>query len=228
MAKLEEIVYDVREALKEYADDSELDNRYIVYLYNIKRAKYLRQQLNNYQQKTDISIQQTFCLSMELVSGDECNGDCPKILKSTQPIPIPLELHSRVAITSVKPTGRTDIPFNFTTKERIPFLEGSLFSRGIYAFLDVDNHIYATSLSNAYKLLSCVTVTGVFENPLDLKDYKNCCDCNQESEDICFDELNSEYPLQPHFIDLIKNEIVQELAGLKQIPEDRENNSTDL
>ena len=48
MAKFNEIIYDVREAVKQYSDDSELDDRYIKYLYNNKRSKYLRQDLNNY------------------------------------------------------------------------------------------------------------------------------------------------------------------------------------
>ena len=43
---LSKIIYDIKESLKEYTDDSELDNRYIIHLFNIKRAKYLRQQLN--------------------------------------------------------------------------------------------------------------------------------------------------------------------------------------
>ena len=226
MALLKEIVYDIREALKEYSDDSELDNRYIKYLYNIKRAKYLRQDLNNYSKTVDLSITQTFCLSMSLSSGDECGDDCPKLLRSDKPIPKPLELHSKVAITSVKPTKRIGIPFNFIPKEQITYLEGALFSNGLYAFLDNDNYIYVYSLTDSYKLLDCLTVTGVFENPTELANYANCCDCS-DNVISCYDEDNSEYPLQPHYIDLIKSEIVNDLIKLKQIPEDYENDAND-
>jgi len=226
MALLKEIVYDVREALKEYSDDSELDNRYIKYLYNIKRAKYLRQDLNNYQKTVDNSIKQTLCLAMSLVDGDECGDDCPKLLRSDRPLPKPLELHSKVAITSVKPTDRIGVPFNFISKDKIAYIEGAQFASGLYAFLDNDNYMYVYSLSNAYKLLNCLTVTGVFEKPTDLGSYPSCCDCNVSSYS-CYNEDEDEYPLQPHYIDLIKTEIVSDFLKLRQVPEDYENNATD-
>jgi hypothetical protein len=226
MAIFKEIIYDVREALKEYSDDTELDNRYIKYLYNIKRAKYLRQDLNNYNKTVDMSIKQTLCLSLSLVDGDECGDDCPKLLRSDRPLPKPLELHSKVAITSVKPTTRISVPFNFISKEKIAYIEGAQFATGLYSFIDTDNYMYVYSLSDAYKLLNCLTVTGVFENPSDLSSYPNCCDCN-EGDNSCYVEDENEYPLQPHFIDLIKSEIVKELAISKQMPEDTENNAHD-
>ncbi|MGK2864912.1 MAG: hypothetical protein ACSLE0_23470 [Chitinophagaceae bacterium] len=227
MAKLKEIIYDVREALKEFADDSELDNRYITYLYNIKRAKYLRQELNNYNRRIDLSIQQSICLSMELVDGDDCGEDCPKLLRSTLPVPTPLELHTKPAIISVKPTTKIAIPFNFITKQKIAFIDGAQFASGLYSFLDDDGYLYVYSLSSAYKLLKCVTVTGVFANPLELADYPACCDCTA-FDSPCYDEMEDEYPLQPHFIDLIRMEIVKELAGLKQLPEDKINDANTI
>jgi hypothetical protein len=227
MALLKEIIYDVREALKEYSDDSELDNRYIKYLYNIKRAKYLRQDLNNYLKTVDNSIKQSVCLSMSLVDGDECGDDCPKILRSNKPLPKTLELHSKVAITSVKPTTRISVPFNFITKDKIAYIEGAQFTTGLYSFLDNDNYMYVYSLSDAYKLLDCITVTGVFEKPTDLVDYSNCCNCDEDSNS-CYDEDNDEYPLQPHYIDLIKTEIVNDFVKIyKNLQEDYENDSTD-
>lgn len=227
MALLKEILYDVREALKEYQDDTELDNRYITYLYNIKRAKYLRQELNNYTRTVDLSIQQTFCLSMELVDGDDCGDDCPKLLRSTMPVPKPLDLHTKPAITKVKPTSKIGVPFNFISKDKIAFIDGAQFATGLYAFLDDDDYLYVYSLSDAYKLLGCLTVTGVFANPLDLANYPNCCDCTA-FEAPCYNELEDEYPLQPHLVDLIRKEIIAELVQKLYIPEDKENDSNDL
>jgi hypothetical protein len=56
MATVSEIVYDVREALKLYSDDAEITNSYIKYLYNIKRSKYLRRELNKFQRTVKINI----------------------------------------------------------------------------------------------------------------------------------------------------------------------------
>ena len=226
MAKINELIYDVREALKEHSDDSEISNRYIIYLYNIKRAKYLRQDLNNYQKTVDNSVQQSFCIKLEEVSINECNVDteCDKILRTVSKLPKPIDIASKVAINSVKPTNRLSIPFNFVSKDRIPYLGSSPYSKGIYSFLDPDGYIYLVSKSNI-SLLDCISITGVFENPLDLQKYSNCCDCDDET--VCFDEAITEYPLQPHYIDLIKKEIVSDLLVTKQVKEDIENDGED-
>lgn len=228
MAKVNELIFDVREAVKEFTDDTEIDNRYIIYLYNIKRAKYLRQELNNYQRSTDNSIKQTLCLGVSEVSADECDVDfkCETLLRTDQVIPTPLELHTKVAITKIKPTLRLSVPFNFITKDKAAFLGGAIFN-SVYSFLDDDGYVYIVKPEGVdYKLLDCITITGIFENPLDLADYQNCCSCDASTA-VCFDELTSDYPLTPHLIDLIREEIVRDILRTKQIPEDKINNSID-
>lgn len=223
--QLNKIIYDVREAIKAFTDDSDLDDRYLIYLYGIKRAKYLRQDLNNMNRTIDNSIQQKLCLNMEVVSTNDCGLDfeCDKILKSKQPVPKLLELHTKSSIVNVSPTNKLSIPFNFINKNRIYYLEGSSFPKSFYSFLDTDGHIYIYSMNEDFKNIECITVTGVFEDPLELKNYYNCCNCDTQVE--CFDELTSDYPLQPHYIDLIKGEIVNELINRLQIPSDKTNDS---
>lgn len=221
-------MYDIREAVKEFTDDSEIDDRYIIYLYNIKRVKYLRQDLNNYQKTVDNSILQSFCLSLEEISANECdvNYDCKTLLRSTQRVPTPIELHTKVGITKIKPTNRLSIPFSFINKDKVVYLDGATFKSSLYAFLDVDEYIYIVSADDeAYKLLECITVTGIFEDPLELANYQNCCGCTNTT---CFDEMESDYPLQPHYIDVIRREIINDLLQIKQIKEDKDNDSNDI
>lgn len=222
---LEKIIYSVREDLKEYTDDSELSNEYIIYLYTIKRANYIRQDLNNYQKTTDLSVTQTFCLDLELVSTNECglNLECDKILRSKQKMPKTLDLHLKSSIISVKPTNKTSIPFNFTTKQKAIYSKYSKFNNAIFSFLDDDGYIYLLSENLTHRLIDCITVTGIFEDPLELSNYKNCCNC--ENSTNCYDELLSDYPLQSHYIDLIRKEIVEERLKLLNIPIDKNNNS---
>lgn len=222
---LEKIIYDVREQLRQYTDDSEIDDRYIIHLFGLKRAKYLRQDLNNYQRTTDVSVTQTLCLGLERVSVNECglDYDCETILRTKRPIPQPLELHIKSAITSVKPTKRISIPFNFTTKAKAVYSTYSPFNKSIYSFLDNDKYIYLLSTEDSLNMLECITITGVFEDPLELTNYTNCCDCTTASP--CFDINTVNYPIQPHYIDLIKAEIVKELTVTLSKPEDKENDS---
>jgi hypothetical protein len=225
--QLNKILYDVREQLNEYTSDSEIDDRYIIYLYGIKRAKYLRQQLNNMQISVDNSILQTLCLKLEEVSANECNldTDCNTIMRTVDKVPKPLETHLKPMLTSVKPVIRLSVPFNFGTKTQATFSKYSNFNKSIYSFLDNDGYIYVISESETVKLLDCITVTGVFEDPLELSNYSNCCGCDTPKP--CFDEMESDYPLQPHYIDLIREEIVNSFLNKKKTPEDKENNSND-
>lgn len=224
---LSKIVYDVRELLSQYTTDSEIDDRYIIHLFNIKRAKYLRQELNNYQRTTDISVTQTLCLELEQVNVNQCglNIDCDTIVRTKRPIPQPLELHIKSAVTSVRPTNRISYPFIFCSKEKAIYSKHSPFNKSIFAFLDNDKYIYLISESDALNLLECLSVTGVFEDPLELLDYSNCCGCTINKSCIDYDTIN--YPIQPHYIDLIKNEIVNELIQKLKLNEDKENNSND-
>ena len=224
---LAKIIFDVRESLKLYTDDGEISNRYITYLLGIKRSKYLRQDMNNYQRTTDISVTQTLCLGLEVVSASQCGLDieCKTILRTKRQIPQPLELHIKSAITSVRPTNRIAIPFNFTTKEKAIYSKHSPFNKAIFAFLDNDKHIYLLSELDTINMLECVTITGVFEDPLALINYTNCCDCVDTPS--CFNEDTTEYPLQPHYIDVIKTDIVNELVAKSKIKEDDSNDTND-
>lgn len=228
MAKFNQIIYDIREFVKEFSDDTELDNRRLEYLINTKRAKYLRQDLNNFQKSVDISIQQSFCLELEEVSSDECGQDvyCDKILRTKKPLPKAIELHTKPAILRVKPTNKLAGSFNMISRDKAPYLSESKFKNSIYAFIDTDNHIYFLSGSDTHKLIECISVTGVFEDPTDLANYSNCCGCSEEEKTSCYSE-DSEYPLQPHYVDLITKEIVNDILQVKQVPEDKVNDSND-
>lgn len=229
MAKRNEIIYDIREGLREFSDDTETDDRHLLYLLNIKRAKYLRQDLNNFQKTVDTSIQQSFCIGLEEVSADECSADinCDTILRTKMVVPKAIELHTKPAITKIKPTNRISASFNFITKDKAPYIKHSSYGNSIYAFLDVDNYVYFISGSDTHKLIDCISITGIFENPMDLTNYSNCCDCAPEEATVCYNEEEDEYPLQPHYVDVIKGEILNDLLRLKQVKEDKVNDAND-
>lgn len=227
MATIAQLEYSVREGVKEYSDDSNISGRYIMYLYGIKRAKYLRNDLNNLQKTIDNAILQTLCLELEEVSVNQCNleYECGTIMRTKQKVPKPLELHLKSAITTVKPTNRVAIPFNYVNKERAIWSKHSSFGQAVYAFLDDDQYIYLVSESNAVKLIECITVSGIFEDPLELRNYANCCGC--EIPKKCFDDLTTDYPLQAHHVDNITEEIIKKLVGRLQLPKDETNNAND-
>jgi len=164
-------------------------------------------------------------METECVSANECNVeyDCGSILRTKEKVPTPLELHIKSAITAVKPTTRLSVPFNFVTKQKAVYSQFSPFPNGIFAFLDNDMHIYIVSQSSQVNLIDCISVTAIFEDPLELMNFKTCCGCDDPIP--CFDISTTEYPLQPHYVDLIKSEIVVELTKFLAIKEDKENDS---
>jgi hypothetical protein len=225
--KLDKIIFDVREALKEYSDDTELSDKYITYLYDIKRAKYIRQDVNNSRRSIDISIKQNLCLELEEVNVNECGVElgCKKIIRTKRPIPTPLQLHNKSALTRIASTDRIARPFNFITGEKAIYAVDAPYPNAVYAFLHHDEHIYITSNSPTIKLMSCINVTGVFEHPLDLQNYNTSC--NADDVKLCYDISTSEYPIQPHYIDIIRTEIISEILKLANVPEDKMNDSND-
>ena len=224
---LDKLIYDIREATKDYSDDSEVDDRFIIYLYNIKRAKYLRQDLNNYQKTADNSIQQTFCEEVEVISADTCGLDlsCETLLRTKRVIPKPIELSSKTAIIRVKAPNHFTKPFDFITKDKFFYAIDAPFPNGIYSFLDDDGYIYIYSGDESYKLIDCISITGVFEDPLELGAFNDCCGCDTST--TCFDEYSTDYPLQPHYIDLIRQEIIADILRTFEVPEDKENDAED-
>lgn len=224
MSTIKELIYDVREVLNQYADDSNLSDRYILHLWNLKRSKYLRNDLNNLQKTTDISTTQTLCLEVEEVSAEQCgiNYSCDTILRTVKPIPKPLELNLNPAIISVKSILRLDKPFNFVTKAKALYSNNAPFKNGVYVFLDDDLRLYFVSgMSELKAFLECITVTAIFENPDELKNYFNCCNCETPAQ--CFDDDIDQYPIPAHHIDSIRNEIVELLLNKFKFPEDKVN-----
>lgn len=224
MATKLEIIYDIKEYLKDYSDDAELSNEYILYLYRKKRSKYLRRLFNDFTRKFDNIVLQSFCVGLEEVDNNSCGleTDC-KILRSKVKIPEVIDLRSRLSITSIKPSNINSKAFKIINEEQVPYILEKTYNSGVYAFLK-DNYIYLISNDIASSLLECINITGLFENPEDLNNYTNCCGC--ENPVSCFDD-NTEYPLQGFLLDDISNEIKKELVSRINIPEDTINNSTE-
>lgn len=212
---VDKLIYDVREGLKAYSDDSELDDRYIMYLYDIKRAKYLRQDINNSLRTVNVSVLQNINVKVEKVPptlGMNIKGKV--FLRTVDTIPTPLQLHTKTAITRIASLDKIAKPFNFITREKVVYACDAPFPNAVYSFLHNDDKIYIVSNLNTVGLIDSIDVTGVFENPL-------------EVGDMTGEKFNMDYPIQPHYIDIIKKEIISELAQLAQIPEDKLNNSDD-
>lgn len=225
MATLREITYDIREAIKEYSDDSEISDLYIQYLVNIKRAKFLKQKLDQLGRKFNNRILQTLCLETEEVSANECGLDleCETIVRTKEPVPNFLQLTDKDAVERIAPSNMLSKKFNYISREKAPFITNSYHRGPIKTFLHNNGFLYF--ISDKPIFLECVSISGVFEDPTELSNYKNCCNCNDSNN--CFSIADTEYPLQIELIDIVREDIIKDLLRTKQIPEDKINNSND-
>lgn len=228
MATVKEVIYDVKESLKKYSDDSEYDDRYILYLYNIKRAKYLRQLLDDKTRGIDSVLIQSLCLEFEEVDKGLCGLEVGcTIMKSVKPLPKLLEVRNRNTLISIQPAVMLSKQFKVIDFTQASYILDRPYSNGIYVTVDADGYIYLISNNDEHKLITCLYLTALFENPSDLEDYTNCCGCEIETADSCFEE-DSIYPAPSFIIDLCRDEIIKLLLGTReQIKEDKDNNSDD-
>lgn len=226
---LYEIIYAIREGLKEYTDDTKYTDDYLMYLVRLKRASYIRREYSVLNRIVDQDISQTFCMALELVSDTECPecefdiDDC-EVVRTAQKLPYPIELHNKSMIMRVAPIGVLKSKFDFVSRERAIFAgEGEFEKNAVFAFLHSNGHIYLKSKKSFYKSLDAITVTAVLENPEEVTLFKGCGGPNTP----CYTLDKDRYPVKNWMIDLIIKEIINELARMKSLPEDNLNNSND-
>lgn len=226
MATKSQIVYDVKELLKKYSDDVEYDDRHILYIYNLKRAKFLRQLLDDKTRNFDNILIQSVCLSFEEVDKGLCGlkVGCT-IMKSKQPLPKLLEVRNRSTLISIQPSVMLSKTFKVVSWEQASYILDKPYSNSIYVVQDSEGYLYLISKNNEHRLIECLYLRCIFEDPTELEDYFDCCGCDKPKN--CFDE-DATYPAQSFLIDLIRDEIIKLFIGSKeQIQEDNDNNSTD-
>lgn len=226
MATINEMIYDVREQVNKYSDDSNISNRYIIHKINTVRNKFLTQSLNNFKGIKGKNVLQKFCTELEKVDSSTC-GDflCDTILRTKEKIPNTLQLVGTQSIVRIKPTNVLSQKISFISLDRAEYIEGSSFQNSLYGFLNIDDYLYIYSHKGDYKNLSCLEITGIFSNPMELENYTNCCDC--DSPELCFDPDIEDYPVFDYMISDIIEVVTQMLLRKDEIPLDQENDSNE-
>jgi hypothetical protein len=204
--------------------DSVFSTLFYTDLINTQRSLAVRNEYNK-KRSIDPSVQQSFCLGLELVDEHNCCVEVPigcKILRSVLPIPSAIELHQGPMITSVGPALITKKRFTLIEYSRVPHIgNGRTTGKTVYAFL-YDNYIYVISKDPMVKLLKLITVRGVFEDPSTLKEFTNC----DGSGSPCWSP-SSPYPMKQWMWAYVKPQVVQQLLMKRQMPIDDNNDAND-
>lgn len=224
--KYNELIYSIRERIKQNSDDSNISNREILFYINQQRSLFYRNQYNQRNRIIDNDVKQNLYVDVSLHSKDLCgNTETCTIVRSDKPLPNAIELHHKNAILNVTSVNIGVPDFSFVNWQQFKIAGVGRYTRNqIYASVHTDGYLYLKSSNPLVKQLNKVIVTAILENPLDVKGFQNC----DSKEEDCFDLSTFEYPLKGYALAYIQNQIVNIFLNKIQMPEDEENNSDDI
>jgi hypothetical protein len=224
MATYNEIIYSIREGIRQHTSDSDIDDRQIIFEFNLQRALWYRNEYNKRNKTIDDQAKQTICLNLVKSSADECgcneDTDCT-ILKSVQKLPPVLDLHDKLAISKVTANDMVSKPLSFVSYNKFPFTGNGPYNKdNVFVTYHPNGHIYLKSSNPTFLLMNRIAVTLILEDPLDAKEFT----CN---EGPCFNP-NKEYPVISHIISYIKDIVIKIFIQQLQVPKDQINNANEM
>lgn len=219
MANRLELVYSIKELMKEHTDDTLMSDRHILFLFNTYRAKYLRQLYSNRAKELDSSSTQTLCLDMEKVDKGVCGitVDCT-VVRSKIKLPDLLSLRGRSALISAGPAIVGTERFEVINADEANICMSDKFAT-TSVFIE-DNYLYVVGNTPASNLIKCIRVTGIFSDPDSLEDFNNCCNCDDKPEPCLTDE--TDYPIPGHLIPEISKEVLNDFLSTFNVTPSRD------
>ncbi|MCK5788226.1 MAG: hypothetical protein KAH32_04480 [Chlamydiia bacterium] len=215
--KLQEMIYSIIQATRDFSDNSFVQEEYIKFMINTFRAKYLHQAYSNKPVLEPIN-RQTIILPMELVNSSYDASVIKtknRILRTVDTIPKILQLGRKPAIHSISSLDRIELgEFELVDKKRAQYNVYSPFC-GVTGYLDTDYHIYFVTSVDEQKFLKNIVLDAVFERPEDVLYLKY----PDQTDSVSALDLE-EYPVDMGMWTSIKAEITAEMLRAKGVPLD--------
>lgn len=219
----QELIYALREKLKEYVDDTRFTNDFLLFLIDMKRTTFIQQKYNNIQRSVNEQLVQTFVLDVvesDVSDSPTTNPLDETIMKSTVKVPSIITLHHRNLVERIATHGKLDRPVNIVSRKRFIYSGNGDFDQDqIFATIDGDNYLLLKSNNDEDFTYEKISISAVLERPLDVLGVDSINNGQKLSTFI--------YPISREIADIVINSIVQELAQVKSLPADQENNSND-
>jgi hypothetical protein len=205
MATLNEIAYDLLTIVRpQLSDDTDIELAQVKFWIKNQRALWLRNEFNK-NRTIDADVIQTVCAELECVDASDCcdiDLDCP-ILRTKNKIPKTIELHHKEAILRVGPVNKKKKSFSYIDYSQVPWTASGRFNKNvIYAFLH-DQYLYIYTKNNAYQSMEAISFRGVFEDPEDVRNFKDC-----DNGEPCYTD-DSEFPIKAWMIPAMKEAILK-------------------
>lgn len=216
-----ELVYMIKDLLKDASDDSHFTEDHIVFLINKYRSMFIRKYYKE-ESKIPENLKQTICLDLERCV--DCMGD-KETLRSIQSIPELIGFENNVTSGIDLSLGDyySNYRLSFVSFQRFPFTNSNRFLKNIvYIAMSPDRKLNINIEGNmdaAY--LEAINLTGVFEDPSKAAEYS----CNQQQKEC--DPLDRNIYLDNSLQAIIIKAILQDLSYGLYKPKDNLNNAKD-
>lgn len=218
MTTYREAIYMCLDLLKGMSDDFTYTEDHVAYLLDKFRALLLKQRYGNDPKKhVPYSNYQTLTIKISNLTIYENS-----YYKSDEQIPYMLQL----GIPRVTFDNYYDINFEFTSRERLPFVGNNKFLKRIW-YGAIDEKGFFCLKANSTRIIVddreplLLYLTGIFENPREIKDEISF------NEVESYNELDRNIPIEESLITTLIELVVKELAGSMYIPSDNINNNRD-
>jgi len=217
---LNEMVFDIVNAVRLEDDDLFITESYVEELINQYRAKYLRRE---YAKRPFIPViyRQSFVVNMELVNSSVSSGTETNryILRSKEYLPQFLTLGKEPGIYSITSIDRNVGEFNLIDKARAKYaLDAPMCN--VTAYIDTDNRIYIESTLQSFTQLKKLVFDAAIEDPRDVLRFEYIDEQHEVATGIT--EI-TDYPIDKAIWNYVKGDIVNEVLRLKLTPPDLEN-----
>lgn len=212
------------------SDDSRLSPRHIYSALLSIRALLISQRVNKRQKIGSWAYQTLHCVELVKAKPYECPClpaiGCV-IMRTKFPLPTPIsgliEGHMIQSVTSLEGS----IIFSETTWKNKKYKSGSKYTSSKPDYYIRDGYLYITTKKGP----TAITITGLFEDPIEAEKYPGICDDGcVDSNDCpeCISPLDKDFPiekdLEKTLIEMTYQEVVERFS---QGREDTRNNSMD-
>jgi hypothetical protein len=219
MATGRELIYDIRELVNAYSDDSNLSDEHIFFMIKNTRNLLIKQQMSNLRKDVPREALQVISLPMDI--DKQCFNEFD-VIKSTIKIPATLDNTGRSDLHQAYVLGSRFIKnINIIDYNQLPFVGADKYAQA-QLFLSVDHKNYLIGFNTEGRHLSLeeVEVEAVFQDPEEA--YKLSCDYDPD-----VDFFDVEFPINGSLVSPLKNQVLQELLLKFKLPLDMQNNAED-
>lgn len=227
--KLSEIISTVRNLSRGGQgdfDDNAYTDRQLAFIINYYRVKLVDQDINKGKYLTQYYVQTLGKVRLVRTSKTECGlPDCDledSVLRTENPIPKTIDTNSQNLITYVG-TVDGNKSYQRTSFQSVRFDTFAKYTGGRTKYYELGGYLYIVNPPTNH--LKYITITGAFEDPLQVNEFKSTsCD----DSDYCFNPFDMEYPLSMKHVDTIYKLIVNTEFRFNNILKfDTENNTKD-